>query len=108
MKGEFGRAAADYIEAARLDQSYRNSKSAEGFALPFFGRAMKHHEAGLFDRALADYDQAYRVDPAWAAALYGRGLVKLRIGDESGRADMADAIALKADVARGFDLLNLR
>jgi tetratricopeptide (TPR) repeat protein len=50
--------------------------------------------------AIYDYDQALALQPKLAWALYGRGLAKIGQGrDADGRADIAAALALNADLA---------
>ena len=50
---------------------------------------------GRFDEALRRYDQALKLAPKQAASLYGRGLTRLRKGDETGgRSDIAAAEAI--------------
>lgn len=45
-------------------------------------------------QALADYDAALKIAPGAVSALFGRGVVRRRMGDvKGGDADIADAIA---------------
>lgn len=49
--------------------------------------------------ALRRYEEALELSPKMPASLYGRGLTKLKMGDEAGgRADIADATALAPTV----------
>jgi len=108
-KGEVARAGDDYLRAAELDAKYRESSKALGFVLPFLGRASMHVMAGDLGRAIADYDAGLRLDPKCAACLYGRGLAKLKKGDEAGgKADLALATVIKPDVAEQFEQLGRR
>jgi hypothetical protein len=51
-------------------------------------------------QALADYDAALKVAPGAPSALFGRGVVRRRVGDaKGGDADIADAIARDAAIA---------
>jgi hypothetical protein len=55
---------------------------------------------GAFDRAIADYDVAVQQDSKDADSLYGRGVAKLKSGDEAdGNADIAAAKAIRSDIA---------
>ena len=55
------------------------------------------------DLAISDYDAALRLNADWAEPLFGRGIAKIKTGDaEGGKADIAKAIALDADVAQDF------
>jgi hypothetical protein len=49
---------------------------------------------------MADYDAAIRLDPKYAGALCNRGILKQKINDSSGDADIADAKQLDASVCR--------
>ena len=51
---------------------------------------------GDYDRAIADYNEAIRLDPKNAAALCQRGMLKRKIDDSSGNADIAEAKELNA------------
>jgi len=60
-------------------------------------------KAGRFEAALTDYDTAYGSLPTSAEVLYGRGLAKSHSGDvEGGKADMAEAKAIRSDIAEVF------
>jgi tetratricopeptide (TPR) repeat protein len=71
------------------------------FAL--YGRAIAHGNSARHDLAIADYDAALRLRPDWAEALYGRGIAKMQKGDAAdGKADVAKATAIDAQVAKKF------
>jgi hypothetical protein len=55
-----------------------------------------------FDAAVSDYDAALRLNPNLAAALYGRGVAKLKNEDGTGAADIAAAKAIQADIAEEY------
>ena len=60
--------------------------------------------AGRFDEAVKRYDRSLEKGPKRATALYGRGLAKLRLGDENGgQADLAAAKAINARVSGEYD-----
>jgi len=53
----------------------------------------------MLPKSLADFDRSRAIQPLKATALYGRGLVKLRQGDESaGAADVAAALEAQPTV----------
>jgi tetratricopeptide (TPR) repeat protein len=63
---------------------------------------LAYFKLGQFDKAIADYDAALAMtnDPSHADWLYGRGMTKLKKGDTAGgKADIASAKAIKADIA---------
>jgi tetratricopeptide (TPR) repeat protein len=92
--GDFDRAIQDYDQALRLDPKLE-------FAL--YGRAIAHGNSARHDLAIADYDAALRLRPDWAEALYGRGIAKMQKGDAAdGKADVAKATAIDAQVAKKF------
>jgi tetratricopeptide (TPR) repeat protein len=58
---------------------------------------------GQLTKAAADYDKALDLNGRLPAALYMRGIIKLRTGDPpGGNADIADAKDRKADIAERF------
>jgi hypothetical protein len=58
---------------------------------------------GQWQAAIADYSSSLRLQPNLASSLYGRGLAKRKMGDNTGgRADVAAAIAIQADIAGTF------
>jgi tetratricopeptide (TPR) repeat protein len=58
---------------------------------------------GRYSDSIATYDAALAINPKLAASLYGRGLAKLRAGDQEGsRRDIAAALASNKDVADQF------
>ena len=68
----------------------------EGLGLAFLRQ-------GQFDQAMADFDQALKLRPTLASALYGRGVAKIKEGENaSGEADVSAAKAIKPNVAEEF------
>jgi Flp pilus assembly protein TadD len=58
---------------------------------------------GESEKAVADFNTALKINPNNSNALYGRGLVKSRMGDKAaGDADIARAKRLQANVAEYF------
>ncbi|HYY36648.1 MAG TPA: tetratricopeptide repeat protein [Xanthobacteraceae bacterium] len=92
--GDFDRAIQDYDQALRLDPKLE-------YAL--YGRAIAHSNSARHDLAIADYDAALGLRPDWAEPLYGRGIAKMQDGDAAGgKADIAKATAIDAQVAKNF------
>ncbi len=88
-------AESDCAEAVKLEP--RDAAYWDSYALV----ALRD---GRLDEALKRYDQALKLEPQQAASLYGRGLVKLRRGDEAGgRGDIAAAKALSAKAGDELD-----
>ncbi len=98
VAGRLDAALKDCNEAARLLPNNGNMLRTRG---------LLHLTAGRFDQAIADYDAALRLDAVprrdaiGAGTLYSRGVARLRKGDKAeGEADIAAAIAIKADIAQ--------
>ena len=93
-KGEIDRAIADYSEAIRLVPNNFSYVRDRGNAL---------YLAGKYDLAIADYDKLIQFDPKAGDGLYGRGMAKLKKGDNAGgNADIAAAKDLEVDIAEQF------
>jgi len=75
--------------AIRLDPTYAAAFNTRGF---------QYVKKGDYNRAMADYNEAIRLDPKFALALCNRGLLKRKIDDSSGNADVAQAKQLDASV----------
>jgi membrane associated rhomboid family serine protease len=87
-------AVTDCTEALRIAPNDANILDSRGFVYLRFSR---------LDDAVTDYDEALRRNPKQAGSLYGRGLAKLRKGDVAGgKADIAAAKAIQADIAEQF------
>lgn len=66
-------------------------------------RALVYLRLGRFKDAIRDYDAALDRNPVIATSLYGRGLAKLRLGEQAqGEADLAAAQKLDSGIARLF------
>jgi tetratricopeptide (TPR) repeat protein len=90
-KGDLDRAIADFNEAIRLDPAYH---------IAFNNRGLVNMIKGVYDRAMADYNEAIRLNPKYALALCNRGMLKRKIDDNSGNADVAEAKKLDPSVCR--------
>jgi tetratricopeptide (TPR) repeat protein len=72
-------------------------------AATYDSRGLTYLKMGQFDSAIEDYSSALRFEPKMASALYGRGLAKLKKGDEAGgNADLSAAKVIKATIAEDF------
>jgi len=89
FKDDQDRAMADFNDAIRLDPTYAAAFNTRGF---------QYVKKGDYNRAMADYNEAIRLDPKFALALCNRGLLKRKIDDSSGNADVAQAKQLDASV----------
>jgi tetratricopeptide (TPR) repeat protein len=90
----FDRAIEDYNGAISL-----GSKNPQHFV----NRAAALTIKGDYDLAEADFEAALRFDNKNAVALYGRGFVKNKRGDDTaGRQDMLDGTKLNANAERAF------
>ncbi len=82
--------------------SYAANSRAREFAA-YDTRGFLHLRRGEFALAVADYDRALRQYGKLPTSLFGRGLAKLRLGNEAeGRADLAKATKMDASVADNF------
>jgi tetratricopeptide (TPR) repeat protein len=71
-------------------------------------RAFLHLRVGDFDKAIADYDVALKMNPQMPAALYGRGLAKIKKNRRSeGDKDIAEAVKMAPTVANGYKKMGL-
>jgi tetratricopeptide (TPR) repeat protein len=126
--GEFDRAIADFTENLKatpgneLSLGFRcRARAATGRDLPvaladcneairknanamesWISRGLAYLQLRRFDDAIADYNMVLKVRPQDAAAIYGRGIAKLRKGDAGGNAEIAAAKAIKAGIAGEF------
>jgi tetratricopeptide (TPR) repeat protein len=128
-RGEYERGIADYAEAIRLDPAnpaYWNGrcwmratmkrdlqealrdcdealKRLPNSANALDSRALTLFQMGRLDEALASYNAALAAQPNKPHSLYGRGLVKLKKGDNAGgEADLAAAKAAEAEIELEF------
>lgn len=92
-KGDLDHAIADYSQALQIWPD---------FARAWWLRGLVYYANGDYDRAIADYDIAIKKTQNQSDKAYGlyiRGLMKLKASNATGRADIAEAEALKPDVA---------
>lgn len=94
---DYPRAFADYSEVIRI-----NPQNALAFR--------KRGRVGLLQRrfqdAWNDYDASLRINADYADALYGRGYAAKQLGRaEAGARDMADAVRIDPEVAKGYSFL---
>ena len=127
-KGDLTRAIADYDQAITLDGSFARALNNRCWARAVVGqvkaalpdcnealrlapevantlenRGFVYLKMGEYERAVTDYDAGLKLNPSNKADyLYGRGLAKLKKGDASGEADVAEAKALNAKIAEEF------
>jgi len=127
-KGDYARAVQDYDEAVRLNPGLEVVWHGRCWAQAILGElqpaleacnkalqsginnAAAHDSLGLIHlkmeqpgAAIGDYDAALRSNPKLASALYGRGLARLKTGDQAGSdADIAAAKAIAAGVGDEF------
>jgi len=60
-------------------------------------RGFAYLRLGAFDKAIADFDAALRLNPGLANSLYGRGVAKIKKGEQtSGNTDLVAAKAIKS------------
>ena len=66
-------------------------------------RGLIHLKMDQLGAAIDDFTSALRLDPKLASALYGRGLARLRNGDEAGGdADISAAKTIRAEIGDDF------
>jgi tetratricopeptide (TPR) repeat protein len=93
-KGDNDRAIQDYDQAIRLDTNYVRA---------LLNRGNSFFLAGNYDQAIADYEAVVRFNPKSAYGLYGRGMVKLKKGDDAGgNADIIVAKVIQANITEVF------
>jgi tetratricopeptide (TPR) repeat protein len=94
IRHDYDRAIADYNEAIWLKSD---------FPAAFYNRAVAYFDQGEYERALADLEVVLRFDKRNALALYARGMILLKKGDDAGEADITAAKAINPDIAKQFD-----
>jgi tetratricopeptide (TPR) repeat protein/predicted aspartyl protease len=78
-------------------------KGSEFYAHILNNRGLVRMRLGDYDESIADYDASLKLTPRNAASYYGRGIDKLRKQHTAeGRADIAEAVKLKPDIADEF------
>jgi tetratricopeptide (TPR) repeat protein/predicted aspartyl protease len=81
----------------------RATKDSPFYAEVSATRGLLLFRLGDYDKSIADYDASLKITPKNAAALYGRGIDKLRKQKApEGQADIAQAIVLRPKIAEDF------
>jgi tetratricopeptide (TPR) repeat protein len=89
--GDIDRAVADYDQAIRIKPDY---------VAAFYNRGLALADKREYGKAISDFTTVLQVDPKNPTVLYRRGTTYLSNGDtEAGNADLAEAKAIKPDVA---------
>jgi tetratricopeptide (TPR) repeat protein len=99
LAGDFAKALDDCNEAIKLEPNETVPRGSRGFV---------YLKMAKFDEALSDFDAAVRLSPQRPFALYGRGIAKLRKGDDSGHADIAAAKAISPPIDDYFARSGIR
>lgn len=86
-------ALIDCNEALRLDPEN---------AAAFDSRGLVHFKRGEFEAALRDYEAALAIDPGRGHYLYGRGIARVRLGDEAGFTDITAAERAEPGIAHMY------
>jgi tetratricopeptide (TPR) repeat protein len=86
-------ALADCNQALSLQTDDYEAMDSRGFV---------YFRLNQFDKALADYNAVVAAMPTSASALYMRGVVRRRMGDNGGDADIAAAKAIKPAIAETY------
>jgi tetratricopeptide (TPR) repeat protein len=133
-KNDYARAAQDYDEAIRLNPQLApvwhgrcwarailgelqtaleacNKALQSGFnnAATYDSLGLIHLKMDQPDAAIDDYSSALRLDPKLASALYGRGLARLKTGDQAGSdADISAAKTIAAGIGDDFARYGVR
>ncbi len=95
----------DLAKALRdCNAAYRLSDKSNPLTAPILeSRGLVRLRLGDYDKAIADYDESLKLAPNNAAAMYGRGVAKIRKQKTAdGEADLARATALSSTVADEF------
>jgi len=96
MQGNYERAIADFIEAARLNPDLASANRCRLIR----NRALAYRKHGDYDKAIADYGEVIRAHPDLAKAYRDRALVYLAKGDyDKAVDDCASAMRLAPDDA---------
>ena len=133
-KHDYARAAQDFDEAIRLSPGLEPVSHGRCWARAILGdleaaleacnkalqsglnKAATYDSLGLIrlkmdqpGAAIDDYSSALRIDPKLASALYGRGLARLRNGDQAGSdADISAAKTIAAGIDEDFARYGVR
>jgi tetratricopeptide (TPR) repeat protein len=89
--GDLDRAVADYDQAILIKPDY---------VAAFYNRGLALADKKEYAKAISDFTAVLRVDPKNPTVLYRRGTTYLNSGNiEAGNADLAEAKAIKPDIA---------
>jgi tetratricopeptide (TPR) repeat protein len=89
--GDLDRAVADYDQAILIKPDY---------GAAFYNRGLALADKKEYARAISDFTAVLRVDPKNPTVLYRRGTTYLASGNtEAGNIDLAEAKAIKPDIA---------
>ena len=89
--GDIDRAVADYDQAIRIEPDY---------IAAFYNRGLALADKREYGKAISDFTAVLRLDPKNPTVLYRRGTAYLNSGDiAAGNADLAEAKAIKPDIA---------
>ena len=78
-------------------------------AAAYDSRGLIHLKMGQLDEAIDDYTSALRFNQTLAAALYGRGLARLKKGDVTGSStDISAAKTIQLKIADDFTRYGVR
>jgi tetratricopeptide (TPR) repeat protein len=131
--GQTERAIADYDRAIKLHPGFAHAHNnrcwaaavlnrteqaiadctqvlkLHNIANTYENRAFAHLKRGDYDRAISDYNTGLALEPHNTADfLYGRGLAKMKKGDASGEADIAEAKKADPHIADNFAKYGLK
>jgi tetratricopeptide (TPR) repeat protein/predicted aspartyl protease len=109
-----GRCRARAILGRDLDMALKDcngavSRSVKGSNAPSLAtRAFVRLRLGDYDKSIGDYDAALKINPQMPAALYGRGLAKIKRNKiTEGEADIANARKIAPKIAEQFEALGI-
>jgi tetratricopeptide (TPR) repeat protein len=80
----------------------RAVERAEDPTFALDSRAMVQFRLGKYDEAITDLDTVLTLAPAVAPSRYLRGVVRLKKGDEAGKADIAAALRMEPQLAEFY------
>jgi tetratricopeptide (TPR) repeat protein len=100
--GRLDEALKDCDEALKINPNFTNSMKKSGRVSARQHRAFALLKAGRYDEAVQDYTVALEI-LSNAESLYGRGVAKLKKGDNMGaKVDMAAARSLDSEIGETF------
>ena len=93
-KGDADQALANFNEAIKIDPKH---------ARAYENRADVHFRQSRFKDALDGYNKVLQIDPSRVWSIYGRGMAKMKTGDEAGgKKDISAATAKDKDIEADF------